>query len=80
MTMKKLILSIVCLILMGVLSIQAQTAKIILQHGDEAKIFASYQLQNAINEAVDNDVIYLNDPSNSHIILVIDEIDYLYYQ
>lgn len=59
--MKKLILSIVCLILMGVLSIQAQTAKIILQHGDEAKIFASYQLQNAINEAVDNDVIYLNE-------------------
>lgn len=59
--MKKLILSFVCLMVMGVLSIQAQTAKIILQHGDEATVFAANQLQAAIDAAVDDDVIYLNE-------------------
>ena len=58
--MKKQTLSFVCLMVVGALGVRAQTAKIILQHGDKATFFKSDQLQDAIDESEDGDVIYLN--------------------
>ena len=58
--MKHLLL-LVSFLIFGQLGTWAESAKIILQHGDEATFFKSDQLQEAVDAAKDGDVINLNE-------------------
>ena len=61
MIMKKILLSMVCLMMMGMQSVQAQVAIAALHHNDSVKIYSASGLQNAINDAVEGDTIYLSE-------------------
>lgn len=57
--MKKTILTIVCLL--GILSVNAQTAKIALQHNGYVTLYDANQMEDALKASVDGDTIYLNE-------------------
>jgi hypothetical protein len=57
--MKKTILTIVCLL--GLLNVNAQTAKIALQHNGFVTLYDADQMENALKASVDGDTIYLNE-------------------
>lgn len=59
--MKKILLSVVCLVMVGIQSVQAQVAIAALHHNDSVKIYSASALQNAINDAVAGDTIYLSE-------------------
>lgn len=61
--MKKMILFVVCLITMGMQSVKAQNAKIILHHQGTVSFYYPSQTQNALDAAVDGDTIYFNEGS-----------------
>lgn len=58
--MKKILLSVVCLIVVAVQSAMAQNAKIILHHEGTVSIFRANQTNDALTAAVDGDTIYFN--------------------
>lgn len=61
MNMKKILLSVVCLVMVGIQSVQAQVAIAALHHNDSVKIYSASGLQNAIDDAVAGDTIYLSE-------------------
>lgn len=58
--MKKILIAMVCLMVVGIQSVNAQNAKIILHHNGAATFFASNQTSEALDAAVDGDTIYMN--------------------
>ena len=59
--MKKILLSVVCLVMVGIQSVQAQVAIAALHHNDSVKIYSASGLQSAIDDAVAGDTIYLSE-------------------
>ena len=59
--MKKILLSVVCLVVLGIQSVQAQVAIAALHHNDSVKIYSSSALQSAVDDAVTGDTIYLSE-------------------
>ena len=59
--MKKILLSVVCFIMVGIQSVQAQVAIAALHHNDSVKIYSSNALQSAVDDAVAGDTIYLSE-------------------
>jgi len=57
--MKKLILLFVCLA--GMVSVNAQTTKIALQHNGNVTLFDADQMEAALNASADGDTLYLNE-------------------
>ena len=59
--MKKILLSVVCLVVLGIQSVQAQVAIAALHHNDSVKIYSSNAIQSAVDDAVAGDTIYLSE-------------------
>lgn len=59
--MKKILLSVVCLVVLGIESVQAQVAIAALHHNDSVKIYSSNAIQSAVDDAVAGDTIYLSE-------------------
>ena len=59
--MKKILLSVVCLVMVGIQSVQAQVAIAALHHNDSVKIYSASGIKNAVNDAVAGDTIYLSE-------------------
>ena len=59
--MKKILLSVVCLVMVGIQSVQAQVAIAALHHNDSVKIYSAAGIKNAIDDAVAGDTIYLSE-------------------
>lgn len=56
-----MILFVVCLMIMGMQSVKAQNAKIILHHQGTVSFFTANNIQAALDASVDGDTIYLNE-------------------
>lgn len=59
--MKKILLSVVCLVVMGIQSVQAQVAIAALHHNNAVTIYAAAQIQTAIDAAEPGDTLYLGE-------------------
>lgn len=59
--MKKILFSVVCLVMVGMQSVNAQVAIAALHHNDSVKIYSAAQIQTAIDAAVAGDTIYLSE-------------------
>lgn len=59
--MKKILLSVVCLVVVGMQSVQAQVAIAALHHEGNVSIYSASGIKNAINDAVAGDTIYLSE-------------------
>ena len=59
--MKKFILSVVCLMMIGIQSVNAQVAIATLHHNDSVTIFSASAIQKAVDAAVPGDTIYLSE-------------------
>lgn len=59
--MKKFMISMVCLMMAGIQSLNAQNAKIILQHNGVVSLYNANQTADVLSDAVDGDTIYFND-------------------
>lgn len=59
--MKKILLSVVCLVVVGIQSVQAQVAICALHHNNSVKIYPGSEIQTAVNDAVQGDTLYLSE-------------------
>lgn len=59
--MKKILFSVVCLVMVGMQSVQAQVAIAALHHNDSVKIYSAAKIQTAIDAAMAGDTIYLSE-------------------
>ena len=59
--MKKILLSMVCLVMVGMQSAKAQVAIAALHHAGKAIVYEGDKVENAIESAVDGDTIYLSE-------------------
>ena len=59
--MKKILLSVVCLIVVGMQSVNAQVAIAALHHNGSVTIYGQPLIQNAIDAAVQGDTLYLSE-------------------
>lgn len=59
--MKKILFSVVCLVMVGMQSVQAQVAIAALHHNDSVKIYSASAIKNAVNDAVAGDTLYLSE-------------------
>ena len=59
--MKKRFLLTLGLIVLSMQAVMAQKAIAMLNHNDTVTIFSNEQVQDAINKAVDGDIIYLSE-------------------
>lgn len=68
--MKKILLSVVCLVVVGMQSVYAQIAVATLHHIGQVTTFSSSRLSDALESAVDGDTIYLSNGVFSSDILI----------
>lgn len=61
MIMKKILFSVVCLMMVGMQSVKAQVAIAALHHNNAVTIYASAQIQEAIDAAEPGDTLYLSE-------------------
>lgn len=61
MIMKKILFSVVCLMMVGMQSVKAQVAVAALHHNNAVTIYAAAQIQEAINAAEAGDTLYLSE-------------------
>lgn len=61
MIMKKILFSVVCLMMFGMQSVKAQVAIAALHHNNAVTIYASAQIQEAIDAAEPGDTLYLSE-------------------
>ena len=59
--MKKILLSVVCLVMVGMQSLKAQVGIVALHHEGNVTVFGEDKLANAIEAAVEGDTIYLSE-------------------
>lgn len=59
--MKKILLSVVCLVVVGIQSVQAQVAIAALHHNNAVTIYSAAQIQVAVDAAEPGDTIYLSE-------------------
>ncbi len=59
--MKKILLSVVCLVIVGMQSVKAQVGIVALHHEGHVTVFGEDKLANAIEAAVEGDTIYLSE-------------------
>ena len=59
--MKKILLSMVCLMMVGIQSVKAQVAIAALHHNDSVTIYSASGIQSAIDKSVAGDTIYLSE-------------------
>ena len=59
--MKKILFSVVCLMMVGIQSVKAQVAIAALHHEGNVKIYSAANLQTAIDNSVAGDTIYLSE-------------------
>lgn len=59
--MKKILLSVVCLVMVGMQSVKAQVGIVALHHEGNVTVFGEDKLANAIEAAVEGDTIYLSE-------------------
>lgn len=57
--MKKILILMIAVMAMGVQTVSAQVAKVMLQHNGKATLFETTELQKAIDASVDGDTIYV---------------------
>ena len=61
MIMKKILFSVVCLMMVGMQSVKAQVAIAALHHNNAVTIYAAAQIQEAIDAAEPGDTLYLSE-------------------
>ena len=59
--MKKIMISMVCLMITGIQCLNAENTKIILQHNGAVSLYSAYQTAEVLKDAVDGDTIYFNE-------------------
>ena len=59
--MKKILISMVCIMMMGIQSVNAQIGIAVLHHQGISSVFEEYSVAEAITAAVDGDTLYLSE-------------------
>lgn len=59
--MKKILISMVCIMMMGIQSVNAQIGIAVLHHEGNSTVFKEYSVAEAITAAVDGDTLYLSE-------------------